>query len=162
MAIVNGCEFPEALLYFVERTQMVWVEVTGDEVRVGLTDPAQTRAGKILHLRIKAAGTVRERGRPIATVESGKWAGPVMAPVGGTVVEANPEAEKDPGLLNTDPYGKGWIVRMKISNPEELRDLFQRIELSKDMYEFRAFTRLKQLNYLKRTAQVDEDLRWRY
>lgn len=123
MAILNGCEFPEDRAYYIERTQMTWVKVDGDRITVGLTDPAQTRAGKILRIRIKAAGTVRERGKPIATVESGKWAGPVMAPVAGTVVEANAEVEKDPTLLNTDPYGRGWIVRMTPSSPAELATL---------------------------------------
>ncbi len=125
MAILNGCEIPEDRAYYVERTQMTWAKVEGDRVTVGLTDPAQTRAGKILHIRVKATGTVRERGKPIATVESGKWAGPVMAPVSGTVVEANPEVEKDPGLLNTDPYGKGWIVRMSVSAPVEVEALLR-------------------------------------
>ena len=123
MTILNGCEFPEDRSYFVERTQMTWVKVEGDQIRIGLTDPAQTRAGKVLHIRVKAAGTVRERGKPIATVESGKWAGPVMAPVAGTVTESNPEVEKDPSLLNTDPYGKGWIVRMTPAAPAELATL---------------------------------------
>ncbi len=126
MAMLNGCEFPDDLLYFVERTQMTWVRLEGDELRVGLTDPAQTRAGKILHVRIKAAGTARERGKPLATVESGKWAGPVMAPVSGVVVEPNPEVEKDPGLLNTDPYGKGWIVRLKPTQPAEVAELLRK------------------------------------
>ncbi len=125
MTILGGCEFPDGLLYFVERTQMTWVQVEGDTVRVGLTDPAQTRAGKILHVRIKAAGTSRERGKPLATVESGKWAGPVMSPLSGVVSEANPEVEKDPGLLNTDPYGKGWIARLKFSQPAEVNDLLR-------------------------------------
>ena len=126
MTILGGCEFPDGLLYFVERTQMTWVRVEGDTVLVGLTDPAQTRAGKILHVRIKAAGTARERGKPLATVESGKWAGPVMAPVSGVVVEPNPEVEKDPGLLNTDPYGKGWIVRLKPTQPAEVAELLRK------------------------------------
>ncbi len=125
MAILNGCELPEDRAYFIERTQMTWAMVEGDRVTVGLTDPAQTRAGKILHVRVKAAGTVRERGKPIATVESGKWAGPVMAPVSGTVVEANAEVEKDPTLLNTDPYGRGWIVRMTATSPAELASLLR-------------------------------------
>lgn len=125
MTILGGCEFPDELLYFVERTQMTWVRLEGDTVRVGLTDPAQTRAGKILHVRIKASGTSRERGKPLATVESGKWAGPVMSPVSGVVTEPNPEVEKDPGLLNTDPYGKGWIARLKVSQPAELNELLK-------------------------------------
>jgi glycine cleavage system H protein len=123
MAILNGCEFPEDRSYFIERTQMTWVRIEGDRLTIGLTDPAQTRAGRILHVRVKAAGTVRERGKPIATVESGKWAGPVMAPVSGTVVEPNPEVEKDPGLLNTDPYGRGWIARMTAAVPAEVGTL---------------------------------------
>lgn len=123
MAILNGCEFPEDRAYYIERTQMTWVQVEGEKVTVGLSDPAQTRAGKILHVRLKIPGTVRERGKPIATVESGKWAGPVMAPVTGTVLEANSEVERDPSLLNTDPYGRGWIVRMTASVPAELDTL---------------------------------------
>ncbi len=123
MAIVNGCEFPEDRAYFVERTQMTWVKTEGEKVVIGLTDPAQTRAGKILHVRIKAVGTAREKGKPIATVESGKWAGPVLAPVAGTVVEANAEVEQDPTLLNTDPYGRGWIVKMTLAAPAELAQL---------------------------------------
>ncbi len=125
MAILNGCEFPDDRAYFIERTQMTWVRVEGDRLTVGLTDPAQTRAGKVLHVRIKAAGTSRERGKPIATVESGKWAGPVMAPVTGTVVESNAEVEKDPSLLNTDPYGRGWIVVMTATNPVEVTTLLR-------------------------------------
>ncbi len=125
MAILNGCEFPDDRAYFIERTQMTWVKVEGDRLWVGLTDPAQTRAGKILHVRIKAAGTPRERGKPIATVESGKWAGPVMAPVTGTVIAANAEVEQDPGLLNTDPYGRGWIVVMTASDPSEIGSLLR-------------------------------------
>lgn len=119
MAIVRGCEFPEDRAYFIERTQMTWALRAGDVVTVGFTDPAQTRAGRILYVRVKPAGTVREQGRPIATVESGKWAGAVLAPVSGTVLEGNRELETDPGLLNTDPYGRGWLVRMTMSVPAE-------------------------------------------
>lgn len=125
MTIENGCELPDDLYYYVERSQMTWVRAEGDQVRIGLTDPAQTRAGKILHLRVKAAGTAREKGKPVATVESGKWAGPVVAPIAGEVTEANAEVEKDPGLVNTDPYGKGWIVRMRPARSEELAELLR-------------------------------------
>jgi glycine cleavage system H protein len=123
MTVLNGCEFPEDRAYFIERTQMTWVQRAGGVVTVGLTDPAQTRAGRILYVRVKPAGTARERGKAIATVESGKWAGAVLAPVSGTVLEANPELEVDPGLLNTDPYGRGWLVRMTMSAPAEFERL---------------------------------------
>jgi len=123
MAFINGCEISEDLLYYIERSQMTWVRVEGNRATIGATDPAQARAGTLLFLRVKPVGTVRARGRPIATVESGKWAGPIIAPVGGTVVEVNTEAEKDPTLLNSDPYGRGWVVRITLAAPAELTEL---------------------------------------
>ena len=123
MGNLNGCEFPEELRSYVERAQWLWIRAEGMVVRVGVTDPAQTRAGRILVVRVKPAGTFRERGRPIASIESGKWAGPVMAPVSGELLEANPELEKDPSVINSDPYGKGWVARMRPSHAEQLNDL---------------------------------------
>ena len=119
MAVINGCELPEDLFYFLEGNQMSWVKFEGDEAVIGLTDPAQTRAGKIVVIRVKGEGSSRPKGKPLATIESGKWAGAVLAPVTGVVVRPNTELASHPELVNNDPYGSGWIVRVKMSNPEE-------------------------------------------
>lgn len=123
MAILNGCEIPDELHYYLEGSQMTWVRLEGENATIGLTDPAQTRAGRILHVRMKAPGTTREKGKPVATIESGKWAGPVHFPLGGTIVKVNEQLELRPVLINDDPYGEGWIAQIKISNTGELGGL---------------------------------------
>lgn len=124
MVVESNCELPENLLYYIEGKNTVWVKQEGDVIIVGLTDIAQTMAGKIVKVRIKKKGTKVEKGKPVATLESGKWAGPVPAPVTGEIVDSNAEAEKNPVIINQDPYGRGWIVKMKPSNPEELKQLY--------------------------------------
>lgn len=108
MAFVFACELPDDLWFDVERD--VWVGDMGNgTVRMGMTDPAQTRAGRILYLRIRAGKAV-VAGKSVATVESAKWVGPVPSPLAGTVVAANPEVLEDPNLVNRDPYGSGWLL----------------------------------------------------
>jgi len=125
MVVESNCELPENLYYYIEGKNTVWAKLEGsDVVVVGITDIAQTMAGKIVKVRIKRKGTKVEKGRPIATMESGKWAGPVPAPVTGEIVDVNMEVEKNPVIINQDPYGKGWLVKMKMSNPEELKQLY--------------------------------------
>jgi glycine cleavage system H protein len=122
VAFVNACELPEELYYDVERD--VWARPDPDGcLTLGMTDPAQTRAGRIVHVRVRAVGKHLPRGRSAATVESSKWVGPFPMPVSGEIVAANPLLEKDPGLINRDTYGSGWIVRVRPSDPAELADL---------------------------------------
>jgi len=125
MAVINGCELPDNLLYFLEGNQMSWVRLEGSEAVVGLTDPAQTRAGKIVVIRVKGAGTARPRGKPLATIESGKWAGAVLSPLTVTVVQPNEKLATNPELINTDPYGEGWIVRVRVDNADEVGTLLR-------------------------------------
>ncbi|MEM3670609.1 MAG: glycine cleavage system protein GcvH [Thermoprotei archaeon] len=125
MAILNGCELPENLLYYLEGNQMTWIRIEGDVATVGLTDPAQTRAGKILHVRMRSPGTQREKNKPLATIESGKWAGPVMSPLTGVVEKINEKLDASPSLINEDPYGEGWISQIKFSNQGELASLLK-------------------------------------
>ncbi|MCG6958104.1 MAG: glycine cleavage system protein H [Gemmatimonadetes bacterium] len=112
MGIWAGCEIPEELYYDVERD--VWVRLHEDgDVTLGMTDAAQTRAGKLAHILIKKVGKHIERGRSAATVESAKWAGPLPSPLTGTVVANNAESFRaDVLVANRDPYGEGWVVRL--------------------------------------------------
>ncbi|BCS93967.1 MULTISPECIES: glycine cleavage system protein H [Metallosphaera] len=125
MVVESNCEIPENLLYYIDGKNTVWAkQESADTILVGITDIAQTMAGKVVKVRIKKKGTKVEKGKPVATMESGKWAGPVPAPVSGEIVDVNGEVEKSPVLVNRDPYGNGWLVRMKVANPEELKQLY--------------------------------------
>jgi glycine cleavage system H protein len=124
LANVSNCEIPEDLYYFIEGKNTVWAKMEGSYIIiVGITDVAQTMAGKVVKVRIKKKGMKIERGKPVSTMESGKWAGPVPSPVTGEILESNTEVEKSPVLVNQDPYGKGWLVKMKVNNPEEIKQL---------------------------------------
>jgi glycine cleavage system H protein len=114
MTDVRGCTIPEDLFYWIEKH--VWVRDDGDEVlTIGVTDPAQHLAARVVAVTAKRAGRVVERGQSVATIESGKWVGPVPSPVNGEIVEVNPALAGAPTLVNSDPYGEGWIVRVKAS-----------------------------------------------
>ncbi|RMD70866.1 MAG: glycine cleavage system protein H [Gammaproteobacteria bacterium] len=106
----HGCEFrPE--LYYDDEYQ-IWVRKEDDgTLTIGMTDLAQTIAGKILHVRVRKPGTRRPPGKPVATLESGKWAGPIPNYFDCTIKEANEAVLRDPSLLNRDPYG-AWVARV--------------------------------------------------
>lgn len=108
----RGCQVPEELYYDLARD--VWLRPEDDGTLVlGMTDPAQTRAGKVLHILFKKIGRRIEAGQSVATIESAKWAGPFPTPVAGMVVATNTEAfAADILVANRDPYGLGWLVRL--------------------------------------------------
>lgn len=110
MTNVAGCNIPEELYYLVEKH--VWARREGKLVVVGMTDVAQNLAKGIIAVTIKSVGRTLAQGKSIGTVESSKWVGSVPAPVGGEIVGVNPELANDPGLLNRDPYGDGWIAKL--------------------------------------------------
>ena len=114
MVKIEGNEFPEDLYYHREH---MWVKKEGDMVRVGYNDWAQSAAGKLVNLSTRKAGRIVQAGKTLGTIESGKWVGPLKAPVTGEIVEINEEALKTPSLINDDPYGKGWVATIK---PEKL------------------------------------------
>jgi glycine cleavage system H protein len=116
MSVVNNCNIPEELYYVVGKH--VWARREGDLVTVGMTDVAQNLAKTIVAVTPKATGKTVQKGRNIATVESGKWVGPVTAPISGEIVEVNEVLVATPSLVNSDPYGAGWVARLRPSDWE--------------------------------------------
>jgi len=111
MTLVNNCNIPEDLYYIVDKH--VWARREGELVTVGMTDVAQHMAKTIVAVTPKAVGAAVKKGRNIATVESGKWVGAVSAPVSGEIVAVNEALATSPGLINSDPYGAGWVIRLR-------------------------------------------------
>ena len=112
---IRGCIIPLDLHYSVG--DHTWVRFNDDgTATVGMTDVAQNMAGPLLHAKTKKVGTVRKKGKPLATVESGKWVGPVKSPLSGEIVEVNDEVAEDAKTINLSPYKRGWIVKLKPSN----------------------------------------------
>jgi glycine cleavage system H protein len=116
MTLVNNCNIPEDLYYIVDKH--VWARREGELVTVGMTDVAQNMAKTIVAVTPKAIGAAVKKGRNIATVESAKWVGAVSAPVSGEIVAVNHALATSPGLVNSDPYGAGWIARLRASDWE--------------------------------------------
>ena len=111
MAELNNCLLPDDLHYHVEYN--VWVRQNDDGTcEIGMTDVAQSMAGSIIHCRPKKVGKKVKLGKSLATVESGKWVGPVKSPFAGEVTARNEAAEADATILNRSPYKEGWIVRL--------------------------------------------------
>ena len=119
MAEVEGVQLPDDLYYHPE--DHVWVRLEGKQARIGLDALAQRSAGTVSAVRLKPAGRPIAVGKPFGTMEAGKYVGPLKAPIAGQVVEINEQVMSQPGLLNSDPYGPGWLILVE---PEEAtRDL---------------------------------------
>jgi glycine cleavage system H protein len=93
-----------------------WIRLEGEIATVGISDHAQEELTDVVFVELPALGRAVDAGDPTAVVESVKAASDIYAPIGGEVVEVNPEVEADPSLVNTDPYGKGWIFKLKVKD----------------------------------------------
>jgi glycine cleavage system H protein len=111
---------PDDLLYTESHE---WIKHEGDNIRVGITDHAQSELTDVVYVELPKLERQVNSKEPIAAVESVKAASDIYAPVKGTVVEANKALEADPGLINREPYGQGWIFVLKIDNPDDLKNL---------------------------------------
>ncbi len=123
MAEYNGCELPEDLWYDLD---YLWARPNDDGTfTLGMTDAAQTMAGRVVAATFRKIGTHRAAKRSVATLESGKWVGGVPAPFDGTIERINPVVESDPGLVNVAPYTDAWLVVMR---PDDLQAAYQRLK----------------------------------
>jgi glycine cleavage system H protein len=96
-----------------------WIDVKGDLGTVGLTHEAQCRLGDIVFLDLPAAGKVLEAGKPLGVVESVKAVFEIYSPVSGKVIEVNGALREAPEIVNSDPHGAGWLIKVRLKNPTE-------------------------------------------
>lgn len=100
-----------------------WVRMEGDLAVVGITDFAQQELGDIVYVEIETVGKSLEAGAVFGTVEAVKTVSDLFLPVSGTITEVNPKLASNPELVNSDPYGGGWMVKMKLKNNSDLQGL---------------------------------------
>lgn len=104
-------------------TSHEWVRLEGEIATVGISDHAQEELTDVVFVELPPIGKVVDAGDPTAVVESVKAASDIYAPLGGEIVEINPDVEADPALVNTDPYGKGWLFKVRAKNAEHFEKL---------------------------------------
>jgi len=100
-----------------------WVRVSGEEATIGISDYAQQQLGSVLFLEVAQPGDTVQQGQPCGTVESDKATSDIMCPVSGEVVAVNDKALDAPETVNQDPYGEGWLLKVRLSQPGELDNL---------------------------------------
>ncbi len=116
-----GCDIPEDYYYHPDYDCWVRFEPDGTAT-MGMTDIAQTLAGKVLYLRFKRPGRKIKAGRSAATIESAKWVGPFVVPFDVELLETNERTfERDILIANKDPYGEGWLIKVRPADPEAAR-----------------------------------------
>lgn len=117
---IEGYLMPDELYYEKDH---YWVRDEGEFLVMGMDDFAQKLAGKIVFVQLPEPGKRLEAGKRFAKVESGKWLGKINAPVSGELAAVNEELEENPGLVNEDCYGRGWMYRIRPDDKAELANL---------------------------------------
>ncbi len=112
--------FPENVKY---TSSHEWIRVEGETGWVGITDYAQSELGDVVFVELPAVGAKIAQGKSFGTIEAVKAVSDIYGPVSGEVLEANKEVQSTPDAVNKDPYGKGWMIKLRIGNPGELSGL---------------------------------------
>ena len=112
--------FPTNVKYTSEHE---WIRIENNEAIVGITDYAQDQLGDIVFVDVTTEGETLEQGEVFGTIEVVKTVSDLFLPIGGEIVEVNPELEEHPELVNKDPYGEGWIIRFKPTDASQMDEL---------------------------------------
>ena len=112
--------YPENLRYTKDHE---WVKLEGNIATIGVTDFAQSELGDIVYVEIETAGKSLTAEAVFGTVEAVKTVSDLFLPVSGTINEVNPALESQPELVNTDPYGEGWMIKMTVDSPDDVSKL---------------------------------------
>ncbi len=123
MKEIDQINLPEDLKYSEEHE---WVSTDEDNMRIGISDFAQDQLGDIVFVELPEIGARFGKGDEFATLESVKAVSEVYMPVGGEVLQVNPELEDAPELVNADPYGQGWLIEIKPDEPSQADDLLDK------------------------------------
>ncbi len=118
-------EAPPGLKYSKEHE---WVATEESVATIGITDHAQEQLGEIVYIELPAVGEKVSKDDPFGVVESVKAVSDIYAPVSGTVVEVNEDLPESPEVVNEDPYGDGWLIKVKVSDPADFEDLMDNDE----------------------------------
>ena len=113
-------DIPEQLRFTADHE---WVQIDGDVVTVGITWFAQSELGDVVYVDLPKRGAACVKDQPFGEVESTKSVSDLFAPVSGEVTEVNPDLDADPGTVNTDPYGAGWMIKIRVTDPAQLDEL---------------------------------------
>ena len=116
--------FPSELKYTKEHE---WVRIEGDTATVGITDHAQDQLGDIVYVEVETVGETVEANALFGTIEAVKTTSDLFMPITGEVLEVNARLTDEPELVNSDPYGEGWIMKMKISNLADVDKLLDSV-----------------------------------
>jgi len=141
--------YPDDVWIDISDPGHIWIKIIGkDKVKMGIDDFAAKNNEEIISIRLQKKGKELEKGRFFATIESGKWTGPLIIPLSGKIVEINPEISEHPSIANEKPYREGWFVIFEAKNLEEELDNDQNLVKGSEVEKLEKWIKLEEEKYL--------------
>jgi glycine cleavage system H protein len=125
---MSNKNFPEGLLYNKDNS---WIKIDGETAVLGIIEPAASKVKEFVFIQLPEIGEEFKKGDTYVSLEAVKWSGHLSIPVSGKVLEVNENLFDEPGIINQDPYEKGWMVKIKISDKSEADELLNSEEVEK-------------------------------